>query len=144
MSIKSSILIIFFMMASCQSQEKNKITKKQEIQNIELISIKCYLISLNGEQEIYTIQSNKIFAFGNSKKINNDEYIKLTNSPNIIYNKDAKYGCGVCTDAIDFKFLFNYKDKQTVWEIEPSSDLPIEISEYFTLLINKYKESIDK
>lgn len=142
MNIKSSILIIFCVITSCISQEKKKIIEDQEIQITDLISIKCYLISLKGEEEIYTIQSNKIFAFGNSRIINTPEYLKLINSPNVIYNKSEKYGCGICTDAIDFKFLFNYKNKQTIWEIEPGSDLPHDISEYFTLLINKYKETI--
>ncbi len=142
MSIKSAILIIFHVITSCQSQENKKMINEQEVQSTNLISIKCYLITLNGEEEVYTIQSNNFFAFGNSRVINESEYLKLISSPNVIHNKDTKYGCGVCTDAIDFKFVFNYKDKQTTWEVEPGSDLPPEISGYLTLPINKYKESI--
>ncbi len=102
------------------------------------------MISLRGEQEIYTIKSDTIYAFGNSININKDEYIKLINSPNIIRSKNEKYGYGVCIDGIDFKFIFDYKDKQTVWVFEPGSNLPLDVSEYFILLTNKYKESINK
>ncbi len=132
------IIITFFIITSCNSQKKGKSNKMGSVP--PLTSITCYLMSLDGEKKIYTIQMNNIIAFGKQKELNAEDCKKIMTPPSIIYNNGLKYGCGVCTDQVDYKFVFKYDKKQTVWEIELGSKLPQEINEYFNLLIKKYDE----
>ena len=135
------ILIIFFLaMASCQSQEAKKEAKKEN----SLVSITCSLISLEGVDEVYTIAENVLKVEGQKdKNIEESEFSKLKNVPKIVTQKDGKYGCGVCTDGVDHKFVFNFKSgKTTTWEIEPGMKLPAEIDGYFKILVKKYNEIV--
>lgn len=92
-----------FLAVSCQSQE----AKKEN----SLVSITCNLISLEGVDEIYTITENVLKVKGQKdKNIEESEFSKLKNIPIIVTQKDGKYGCGVCTDAVDHKFVFNFKN----------------------------------
>jgi len=128
--------IMLFLVVSCQSQE----AKKEN----GLASITYSLISLEGIDEIYTVTENVIKVKGQKDKIIGDsELVKLENVPKIITQKDGKYGCGVCTDGVDHKFIFNFKNgKTTTWEIEPDIKLPAEIDEYFKILVKKYNEIV--
>lgn len=136
------LMLILILINSCQSQEKKEQMTNKINDTSKLISITCYLVSLDGTEEIYNIKQDSIYSFGEVKKLSAEQYYKFINAPKVVYSKDSKYGCGVCTDGVDFKFVFNYQDKKTVWEIEPGSKLSNEVSEYFNLLINKYKEIV--
>lgn len=136
-SINYKIWIIFFLaMASCQSQE----AKKED----SLVSITCSLISLEGVGKVYTFTENVLKVEGQKDKIiERSEFSKLKNVPKILTQKDGKYGCGVCTDGVDHKFVFNFKNgKTTTWEIEPGIKLPEEIDGYFKILVKKYNQIV--
>lgn len=140
------LLVLLVLIIACQPKEKKGqvLTENNNEVNMKYkpISITCYLLSLDGEQEIYTIKQDSIYFFGKTEKLDKEQYEQFRKTPDIIYNKGNKYGCGVCTDGVDYRFIFSYKDKETIWEIEPGSKLPYDINEYFNLLENKYKELI--
>jgi len=134
---------IFLFIISCNGkQEKKNISSIDITQHRDLLSITCSLKSLDGIMEIYKINKDSIYSDNVKKKIKKYDYEKIMNVPKTIYKKGGKYGCGVCTDEVDFIFLFDFGNKQTIWEIEPNIKLPKETEEYFTLLINKYKQFV--
>ncbi len=134
---------------SCNSKGgKQTISNKDNIEigntaSQELKSITCSLLSLDGEKEIYSINANILTAFGKKYQLSDIEYNKIKQYPSQILEKDEKYGCGVCVDEVDYKFVFNFGKTKTKWEIQPNYDeIPKEIQLYFDLLITKYNEQL--
>ena len=138
-------LFIYLFIISCNNkQEKKNITTMNIIQHQELLSITCSLITLDGKKNIYTIKGDSISFFDKNLLLSLDEINKIRKYPQEISIKNKKYGCGVCVDGVDFEFIFQFKEHQTIYEIQSPKSTPKEIQGFFKFLIEKYNKLLIK
>lgn len=141
--MKNLILLLVFLI-SCSSKEYKNGTSIIDVEDDKLPKITCFLISLEGEKEIYTIQGNELKAFGKVTKLDPNIIKNLETIPKEIKSKNQKYGCGVCVDGVDFKFIFNFTNEKRILEIQPSSkEMSNEIKEYTDILISLYNQQLE-
>ncbi len=131
-------LLIF----SCANKEG---VRENQIQKQKLTSITCSIKSLEGEHQVYTIKQDSLFTTNKKYKLSKDEVNELNDIPTKIENESKTIGCGVCVDAIDFKFEFNFSTgNSTVWSIQPGVKMDSSISDYFNSLISKYEQLVQQ
>lgn len=137
------ITLIFFLAGSCFQMNKTDNTDAVIVQK-KVTKITCYLITLEGEYKIYTLEKDYIYIPSkNPQKITFTQE-KAWEVPKEIMSTDKKYGCGTCTDQIDYKFIFESNDtSQTVWEIDPGSRPVPDFDDYFDILIEMYNEVVN-
>ena len=141
--MKNLILLLVFLI-SCSSKEYKNGASIIDIEEDKLAKITCFLISLEGEKEIYTIQGNELKAFGKVTKLDPNIIKNLEKIPKEIKSKNQKYGCGVCVDGVDFKFIFNFTNEKKILEIQPSNkEMSNEIKEYTDILISLYNQQLE-
>lgn len=141
--MKNLILLLVFLI-SCSSKEYKNGTSIIDIEDDKLAKITCFLISLEGEKEIYTIQGNELKAFGKVTKLDPNIIKNLEKIPKEIKSKNQKYGCGICVDGVDFKFIFNFTNEEKILEIQPSNkEMSNEIKEYTDILISLYNQQLE-
>lgn len=130
-------LIICTIIISCNGQSSQKPDKMKN-----QIIINCFLVDLNGEHKIYDIKDMVIYASGKEDKIDSIKYSTLQNPPENILTMNNQFGCGVCTDGVDYKFIFTHNNKSTQWIIQPGYKLPEKYDAYFKLLVAYYNNVI--
>jgi len=131
-------LFIYLFIISCNVKQENNVSATNIVQNQELLSITCSLITLDGKKKIYIIKDNSISFFGKKERLSLDEINIIIKYPQEISIKSKKYGCGVCVDGVDFEFIFQFKEHHTIYEIKPGKKMPNEIEYFFKFLIDKY------
>ena len=136
-------LFMYLLLISCNNKQESKknsidIQQKQK----ELLSITCSLVTLEGKKDIYTIKKDSIYFFNEKKILSNKNIEMIYNYPKDIYNKSRKYGCGVCVDGIDFEFIFKFKDNETIYEVQPRSNIPNKEKAFLNFLIHEYDKIV--
>ena len=143
--MKRVFLIILLVLNSCLGQKENKHDKKVKNMEASIQQITCFLKTLDGDKEIYRIVNDSIYYFNKERKLTTDRFLKLKSMPEIIIGKDTEIGCGVCSDGVDYKFVFNTEGEETTWTIEPGSAVqPKEVADYFKVLMSLYEEAVKK
>lgn len=142
-----SILFLLITLISCNSKEyrTEKSNSMDRLEYGSIDKITCYLLTLDGEIEVYRIEDDKLYSGGKSSTLDSQLLGKIQDIPEELKHNNLKFGCGICVDAVDFKFVFELKNKKTVLEIQPrSNDVPKEIGRYADLLLVLYNRQVVK
>lgn len=146
LTMKILFIFIFLFNTSCNSADgdpKSVQVSSKSSQELQLKSIQCFYVSLDGKEKIYEISKGNLFAYNKTTKLNLKEYQFLKNVPDLIKKENQKYGCGACIDSTDFLFIFEFETKTTTLEIQSGyAKLPSEIKNYLGVLIKKYDEQL--
>lgn len=137
------ILLLFTTLLSCSSEPRKDNNVKENPLTDSLNKITCFLLTVDGEREVYRIEADKLYSNGKSSKIDNEILEKIEKVPSKLKENNQKFGCGVCMDAIDFKFVFEFQNDTRVLEIQPRyKDVPKDIEEYTKILIDLYNKQL--
>lgn len=99
--MKILFIFIFLFNSSCNSADgdlKSVQLSSKSSQELQLKSIQCFYVSLDGKEKIYEISKGNLFAYNKTTKMNLKEYQFLKNVPDLIKKENHKYGCGTCID----------------------------------------------